>query len=234
MSGASGSPDSVQAPHEPAFHVKHEGPAAPTPWLHAQQQLETYANQLTTVGAERGLIGPRETDRIWPRHILNCAVVATDPCIELPNGAAVVDVGSGAGLPGIVWALVRPDLRLILIESMRRRATFLEETVDLLGISDRVAVVCARAEDVSTEHRGDVVTARAVAPLAKLAKWCLPLVENDGRFLALKGRTAADELESARAALRRAGATSVELVTAGGQWLAEPTRVIVARKGRDE
>ena len=177
------------------------------------------------------MIGPREVDRIWPRHILNCAVVVLDPQLEVPICAHIIDVGSGAGLPGIVWALVRPDLQVTLVDSMRRRTNFLTETVELLGLADRVAVVRARAEDLKGELSAQIVTARAVATLPQLVNWAMPLVERGGQLLALKGRTAPAELESARVDLRRAGAVSAELKLVGGRWTVEPTGVVVVRKG---
>lgn len=201
------------------------------PWRAAQAGLDRYAHWLATVGVERGLIGPREVGRIWPRHLLNCAVVVLDPTVDVPDGASIIDVGSGAGLPGIVWALVRPDVTVTLVDSMKRRTTFLEETVELLAIGNRVRVVRARAEDLVGAVNSEIVTARAVAPLPQLVRWTLPLVEAGGQLLALKGRTAAAELESARVDLRRAGAVSAEFKSVGGRWMAEPTGVVVVRKG---
>src|SRR5690349_12658888 len=131
----------------------------------------SYAELLCTDGVVRGLIGPREAPRIWERHMLNCAVVAD----LIPTGASVVDVGSGAGLPGMVLAVVRPDLAVTLIEPLARRTAFLTEAVAALGL-DRTTVVRARAEECVGKLPGaDVVTARAVAPLDRLAGWCLPL-----------------------------------------------------------
>lgn len=201
------------------------------PWQAAQAGLGRYAHWLTTVGVERGLIGPREAGRIWPRHLLNCAVVVLDPAVDVPDGASIIDVGSGAGLPGIVWALVRPDVTVTLVDSMKRRTTFLEETVELLAIGNRVRVVRARAEDLVGAFNSEIVTARAVTPLPRLVRWTLPLVEAGGQLLALKGRTAEAELESARVDLRRAGAVSAEFKLVGGRWMAEPTGVVVVRKG---
>lgn len=201
------------------------------PWHGAQDELDRYAQWLATAGAERGVIGPREIDRIWPRHLLNCAVVVLDPQLDVPLGASVIDVGSGAGLPGMVWALVRPDLRVTLVDSMQRRATFLEETVELLGLAERVRVVRARAEELAGELTAQVVSARAVAALPQLLTWTMPLVESGGQLLALKGRLAEAELESAQLELRRCRAVSAEIRSVGSQWLAEPTGVVVVRKG---
>lgn len=178
---------------------------------------ERYVDLLTSAGVERGLIGPREIPRIWDRHILNCAVVVP----RVPVGAMVADVGSGAGLPGLVWAIARPDLRVTLIEPLLRRTSFLEEAVDILGL-DQVTVLRARAEDVQESF--DVVTARAVAPLEKLAGWCLPLVRPGGVLLALKGRTAEEEVASSRVSLHKMGATDIVVSSHGD--LQVPTTVV--------
>src|SRR3954449_533182 len=128
---------------------------------------ERYAELLATDGVVRGLIGPREAPRLWERHLLNCAVVAE----MIPYGASVLDVGSGAGLPGIVLAVARPDLSVTLVEPLARRTTFLTEAVDTLGLGTTVTVVRARAEEAlrNGTPTADVVTARAVAPLDRLA-----------------------------------------------------------------
>ena len=178
---------------------------------------EQYVDLLTFAGVERGLIGPREVSRIWDRHILNCAVVVP----RVPVGATVADVGSGAGLPGLVWAIARPDLHVTLIEPLLRRTTFLEEAVEALGL-DQVTVLRARAEDVRESF--DVVTARAVAPLEKLARWCLPLVRPGGVLLALKGRTAEEEVASSRVSLHKMGATDIVVSSHGD--LQVPTTVV--------
>ena len=165
-----------------------------------------YARLLVTDGVMRGLIGPREAPRIWERHLLNCAALAE----LIPPDARVVDVGSGAGLPGIVLAVARPDVSVILVEPLARRTAFLEEAVAALGL-DRTTVVRARAEELVPIRgrpridRADVVTARAVAPLDRLTAWCLPLVADGGRLLALKGESAAEEVERPRRGDRAAG-----------------------------
>lgn len=143
------------------------------------------------------MLGPREGDRLWDRHVLNS--IALSPL--LPEGSAVVDVGSGAGLPGLPLALLRPDLTVTLLESLLRRTEFLQLAIDELGLGDRVRVVRARAE----EHRGryDVVTARAVAPLERLVGWCSSLIAPGGLMVALKGASASAELAAAAGALRR-------------------------------
>lgn len=185
------------------MNVSRETPAIPDRWGFAVQGLTTYHDQLANVGLERGLIGPREVDRLWERHILNSAALE----VLIPEGVSVIDVGSGAGLPGIPLALVRPDLRVVLLEPLLRRATFLQETVDLLGIADRVTVVRGRAED-GVAKPADIVTARAVAPLDKLVGWCWPLVKPGGRIVALKGEKAQQEIEEAEPTLRKLGLTA--------------------------
>ena len=147
-----------------------------------------YVHLLATAGVERGLVGPRETDRLWERHVFNSAALAD----LVPADASVVDVGSGAGLPGIPLALRRPDLRVTLLEPLLRRATFLAEAVEDLDLVDRVQVVRARAEDHRQTY--DAVASRALAPLPRLLGWCLPLTARGGSVLALKGRTAPEEV----------------------------------------
>ncbi len=164
---------------------------------YAFTQLSRYVDILATRALERGLLGPHETDRIWDRHILNSAAVAD--FIDL--GSSVIDVGSGAGLPGIPLALLRPDLRVTLLEPLLRRFTFLVETVSDLGLVERVSVVHARAEDHPVRY--DAVVARAVAPLYQLVTWCDPLRRHGGVLLALKGQNAGSELEKARSTLRQ-------------------------------
>lgn len=198
----------------------------------ARARLQSYAEFLAGAGVERGLLGPREVPRLWDRHLLNCAVVA--PLV--PPGAHVIDVGSGAGLPGLVWAIVRPDITLTCLESLQRRATYLEEAVAALGLADRVHIVRARAEDVVRGRasegslRGDIVTARAVAPLDKLAGWTVPLLKPGGDLLALKGQSAAEEVEAARGVLERLGIDAVEIVQCGEGIVDPATTVVRARK----
>lgn len=198
----------------------------------ARELLATYAGLLATAGVERGLIGPREVPRLWDRHLLNCAVVV--PLV--PADADVIDVGSGAGLPGIVWAIARTDLRVTCLEPLQRRATFLEEVVAELGITERVQVVRARAEDIVrgrgpvTSLRARVVTARAVAPLERLAGWTVPLVRPGGELLALKGRSAAEEVDASRSVLERLGVVSVDVVECGEGIVDPPTTVVRAVK----
>lgn len=173
---------------------------------------ERYAHFLATAGIERGLIGPREVPRLWERHLLNCAVL-TD---LLPGDARLVDVGAGAGLPGLVVAIRRPDIRVDLVESLQRRIDFLAEAVGLLGLEQQVRVVRGRAEDAAvraTVGGADWVTARAVAPLDRLVGWCLPLLAPGGTLLAMKGATAAEELAAHRAPVRRCGGVNARVVT---------------------
>ncbi|MFG1927523.1 16S rRNA (guanine(527)-N(7))-methyltransferase RsmG [Cryptosporangium sp. NPDC048952] len=185
-----------------------------------------YAELLATAGVERGLIGPREAPRLWERHLLNCAVVE-----ELfPTDATVVDVGSGAGLPGLVLGVMRPDLRITLLEPLARRVAFLEEAVDALGLSS-MTVRRGRAEEVVGQVSGSIVTARAVAPLDRLAAWCLPLCEPEGRMLALKGSSAAEEITEHAAAVARVGGVSPRIVECGGGVVDPPTTVVEILRG---
>ncbi|WP_239075258.1 16S rRNA (guanine(527)-N(7))-methyltransferase RsmG [Planosporangium flavigriseum] len=188
-----------------------------------------YAQRLATDGVVRGLIGPREAERIWDRHLLNCA--ALGELIE--SDASVVDVGSGAGLPGLVLAVARPDLSVTLVEPLARRTAFLSEVVSDLGL-DNVTVARVRAEDaVGTLPAADVVTARAVAPLDRLAAWCLPLARVGGRVLALKGATAADEVEAHREAIARVGGGEPVIRVCGADLLPEPTTVVEVVRERE-
>jgi 16S rRNA (guanine527-N7)-methyltransferase len=162
------------------------------------ESLNRYVDLLADEGISWGLIGPNEDrDRLWERHLLNS--LAIEPL--LPDGVSVVDVGSGAGLPGIPLALARPDLSITLLEPMLRRTRFLEMAVERLGLGDRVQVVRARAEEHSERYQ--VVTCRALAALPKLLSWCWPLAAPSGRIIALKGQSAAAELEAAGPTLRK-------------------------------
>ncbi|MEU5690589.1 16S rRNA (guanine(527)-N(7))-methyltransferase RsmG [Actinosynnema sp. NPDC020468] len=196
---------------------------------HADKAV-AFATMLSEQGVERGLIGPREVDRLWDRHLLNSAVVA-----ELfDEGSRVVDVGSGGGLPGVPLAIVRPDLDLTFLEPMERRVKWLTECVDALGLAN-VTVLRGRAEEGPVRKQldgSDAVTARAVAPLEKLARWCLPLLRPGGRLVALKGESAAEELERDADAVRRAGGSRMSVTTVGGDVLELPTTVVLVE--RDE
>lgn len=155
-----------------------------------------YVEVLATRGVEWGLIGPREVDRLWDRHVLNSVAVSG----LIPPGVSVVDVGSGAGLPGLPLAILRPDLEVTLVEPLLRRSTFLTETLTELGLLDRVRVERVRAEDHHVRY--DVVTSRALAPLLRLVPWCTPLMQPRGAILALKGSSAQDEIDAAESVLR--------------------------------
>jgi len=164
--------------------------------------IKQYVDILASRGIDWGVIGPAEGERLWNRHVLNS--IAGEALF--PEGATVVDVGSGAGLPGIPLAILRPDLRVTLLESLLRRANFLDLAVEELGLSDRVRVVRARAED--HRERYAVVTSRAVAPLPRLIGWCAPLVTGGGKIVALKGSSAETELADSSKELRRARLTA--------------------------
>ncbi len=184
--------------------------------------LEAYADLLAGPGVERGLLGPRETPRLWDRHLLNCAGLSS----LIEDGQVVADIGAGAGLPGLVLALQRPLVQVVLVESLQRRATFLSEAVEALGLRNTV-VRRARAEELHDKVLVDVVTARAVAPLDRLATWALPLLHPGGRLLALKGEQAATELAAAGATLHRYGGTAGEVVEIGDVDLGTSARVVV-------
>ena len=186
-----------------------------------------YARMLGTDGVVRGLIGPRETDRLWSRHILNCAA----PAELIPDGARVVDVGSGAGLPGLVLAVARPDCRVVLLEPLERRVRFLDEVLDRLALTNAL-VIRARAQDAPADARGaDVVVSRAVAPLGRLAGWCAGLARPGGLVLALKGSSAHEELVRDAADVAAAGLRSAEVVVLDGA--AGPAYVVRAERGRE-
>ena len=156
-----------------------------------QGEIRAYAHFLATAGIERGLIGPREGERIWERHIFNCL-----PVIQLlPQGASLFDIGSGAGLPGIVIALARPDLKVTLIEPLERRVEFLKEAT----AGTEIEVIRGRAQDV--KKTADYVTARAVAPLEKLKKMSWHMVKTGGALLAMKGESAATEMVGVKNAI---------------------------------
>lgn len=189
---------------------------------------QRYAELLAGAGVEWGLLGPREVDRIWERHLLNCGAVAE----LIEPGERVADIGSGAGLPGIPLAIARPRLRVVLVESLSRRVDFLSMAVAELGLD--VEVVRGRAEDAAVRETAggcDAVTSRAVASLDKLARWSLPLLRPGGRMLAIKGERARDELREHRRVLDRLGATDARVVECGVSYLSPPTTVVLARRG---
>jgi 16S rRNA (guanine527-N7)-methyltransferase len=185
-----------------------------------------YAGMLATTGVEHGLLGPQEASRLWERHLLNCAVLAP----MIPRNSSVCDIGSGAGLPGMVLALMRPDLDMVLVEPLLRRSVFLEETVDSLGL-DNVTVMRSRAEDLAGSLVADVVTARAVAPLARLLGWALALCGPNGQVLAIKGGSVDAEIAEAGPILSREGVAGWDVVDAGGAELAHGTTVVRVRCG---
>ena len=179
-------------------------------------EIAAYAHFLTTAGIERGLIGPREGERIWERHIFNCLPVTQ----LLPQGASLFDIGSGAGLPGIVIALARPDLSVTLIEPLERRVSFLTEAVEGLNLQiNNIEVIRGRAQDV--KKSADFVTARAVAPLEKLKKMSWHMVKTGGSLLAMKGESASSEMEGVK------GATLHEITLDG----IELGRIVAIKKG---
>jgi 16S rRNA (guanine527-N7)-methyltransferase len=181
-----------------------------------------YGGMLANDAVVRGLIGPREVPRLWERHLLNCAVLTE----LLPYEASVIDIGSGAGLPGVVLAVARPDLTVVLVEPMARRTAFLTEVVEALGL-DNVTVTRARAEECAgVLPLADVVTARAVAPLDRLAAWCLPLAALGGRLLALKGASAAEEVRAYGDEVQRLGGAPPVVRTLGGGLIAPPATVV--------
>lgn len=205
-------------------------------WLRpALDDLQTYADILASDGVDHGLIGPREVPRLWTRHILNCAVVA-DPALDLvPPSVRVADVGSGAGLPGLVWAIARPDLEIVLIEPLLRRSGFLTAATESLGLTDRVTVLRGRAEDLvrqATWQSVQVVTARAVAGLEKLLPWTIPLLADGGRLVALKGSSAAQEVADAAALAQSLGVIDLQVTTCGAGVVDPATTVVIGTRGR--
>lgn len=236
MTPVSESPREPEVSRETQADVAREPPALPSPSVSRETagalfgpraaQAIAYAELLRSEGIRRGLIGPREAERIWERHIVNCAVVAP----AFPPDAVVADVGSGAGLPGVVLAIARPDLRLRLVEPLLRRATFLAEVVTRLEL-EHVEVVRSRVEDLPSDVQVDVVTARAVAPVQRLARWCLPIVRPGGLLLAMKGEQATAELAQASSTLRSLGAASWSVRTFGEGVTDPPARLVVVRMG---
>ncbi|UKN43191.1 16S rRNA (guanine(527)-N(7))-methyltransferase RsmG [Mycobacterium lepromatosis] len=190
---------------------------------------QRYADILANTGVERGLLGPSEASRLWGRHLLNSAAVAElfDP------GDRVVDIGSGAGLPGLPLAIARPDLQIVLLEPLLRRALFLREVVAELGLD--IEVVRGRAEELWVHDRigeRDVVVSRAVASLDKLTKWSMPLLRPHGRVLAIKGERASDEIRQHRRVMAALGVVDVMLVMCGANYLCPPVTVVLIRYGQ--
>ncbi|GGP03099.1 16S rRNA (guanine(527)-N(7))-methyltransferase RsmG [Nonomuraea glycinis] len=193
----------------------------------AWDRAEAFAELLAGPGVVRGLLGPREVPRIWDRHLLNCAVVAE----AIPEGVRLVDIGSGAGLPGIVLAIVRQDITVTLLEPLLRRTVFLEECVEALKLQN-VEVLRGRAEELAGKRVFDVASARAVAPLDRLLKWAMPLLREGGELIAMKGERAAEELAEAEPQLRASGATTAELVTVGHGKVEPPATLVRVISGR--
>ncbi|QLL07459.1 16S rRNA (guanine(527)-N(7))-methyltransferase RsmG [Mycobacterium vicinigordonae] len=226
------------------FHVKHVDPHRRTE-LHSDRECASaepataifgeridlarrYADILATAGVERGLLGPREVDRLWERHLLNSAVIGE----LLKPDIRVVDIGSGAGLPGLPLAIARPDLCVVLVEPMLRRSEFLHEVVTALGLP--VEVTRGRAEEPGIRKRwggSDAVVSRAVAALDKLTKWSMPLLRQDGLMVAIKGERAGDEVREHRRVMEVLGAVDARVVTCGARLLPQPTTAVVARRG---
>ncbi|RNL53154.1 16S rRNA (guanine(527)-N(7))-methyltransferase RsmG [Arthrobacter oryzae] len=180
-----------------------------------------YVEHLATSGTERGLIGPREIPRLWSRHVLNCAVIEN----QIAHGSHVADVGSGAGLPGLCLAIARPDLELTLIEPLERRVIWLQEVVDDLGLTN-VTIMRTRAELAVGMVDADVVTARAVSAMTNLAGLTIPLLAGKGEVVAIKGRSAGEEIAKAAKVIRKLGGVSTSVVLVGEDLLEEPTTVV--------
>ena len=185
--------------------------------------IRQYVDILVSRGVDWGLIGPREIGRLWERHILNSIALES----LIPEGCRVADVGSGAGLPGIPLAILRPDLEMILIEPMLRRSNFLTEAIDELGLDDRVTVVRGRAEDADLHV--DVVVSRAVAKLATLINWTADLIVDSGSLLALKGQSADDEVVKAKKELSKRR-LSAEVLLIRADPASDVTRAVRVRR----
>jgi len=209
-------------PSAPGAHALSDPPSAAADLFGpALPLIRRYAELLAGPGVERGLIGPREVERLWDRHLMNCGAVAE--LISL--NVRVVDVGSGGGLPGLVLAATRPDLRVILLEPLLRRTLFLGECIEELKLSN-AEILRGRAEEWAGRMEADVVTARAVAPMGRLVGWCLPLLRPGGRMLALKGDAAAEELQAVAPSLPGLGAKSWAVVNVGASLGAAATKVV--------
>ncbi len=201
-------------------HFEAEPAAAVAIFEDQLDRARSFAQTLANDSDELGLLGPRELDKLWSRHILNSAVVA-----ELVRpGDKVADVGSGAGLPGIPMAIARPDAEFVLIEPMERRSSWMLEVVEDLALKN-VRILRSRAEDVS-EQDFDIVTARAVAALDKLLKMCVPLLKPGGALIALKGSKAAEEIANSKKLEKKLGISSFEILVCGEKFLPEPTSVV--------
>lgn len=232
MTGATGrtpEPLPVDGSAPPAIRAVENEPAVAADLFGAGlARARAYVRLLAGPGTVRGLIGPREADRLWTRHLINSVLVAE----LVPPSALVIDVGSGAGLPGIPLAIARPDCRVILVEPLERRVRFLIEALDQLELTN-ARVVRGRAEQVIAEVApADVVTSRALAPLAKVAEWSAPLLRPSGLMLAIKGSSAGEEIDRDLAALTRAGLIEVSRHDLGGDQVgAAPAVVVRAVRG---
>lgn len=184
------------------------------------QLAERFVEHLVTTGIEWGLLGPREVPIMWERHVLNCAVVQE----LLPRGGVVADVGSGAGLPGLALAIARPDVQFVLIEPLERRVDWLNMVIEDLGL-ENVDVIRARSEQVFDTVDVDIVTARAVSAMKSLVPMTVPLLHGQGELLAIKGKSAASEIEKAEKVLRKFKTTKAEVLTIGDELLEVPTTV---------
>jgi len=189
----------------------------------AWPQISSFDALLRREGPVRGLLGPRELARLWERHLLNSATVAE----FLPQRGRVIDLGSGAGLPGVVAAAMRPELEVVLLEPMLRRTEWLTEVIETLGLAN-ARVLRGRAQDVVDTVDADAVTCRAVAALEKLLAWSAPLLRRGGRLVALKGERAQDEIEQAAPVARKLGYVGAEVRQASSIDGIEPTRVVLA------
>ncbi len=205
--------DSASLPQPPTYAVEIFGDRL--------SLIENFAGWLADAGVVRGLVGPREVPRLWERHLVNCAMLGD----VLPAGATVADVGSGAGLPGLVLAIMRPDLSLTLIEPLLRRTNFLSEVVVALGLAN-VEVLRGRAESLHARRSFDVVTSRAVAPLDRLLTWSMPLVAPEGSLVAMKGSSVVGEIEAARPTLVGLGCAEPETMILGQGRLPSTTLVV--------
>ena len=213
------SPLPLPLPPAPPHAIKRLG-------AEALDLLTAYGQTLASDGVIRGLIGPREVPILWDRHLLNCAAMAE----AVERKAKIVDIGTGAGLPGLVLALVRPDVQVVLIDTLQRRCDFLSEVVEQFHLQDRVTVIWGRAEEVPRQE-ADIVTARAVAALKKLAPWCMPHARIGGRMLAMKGQKAAEELQAAHKVLHKwSAAKNAEILTCGKGWIDPPVTLVSATR----
>jgi len=209
------------------FHVKHsavevEPEAAGLLFGERIELARAFHDDLVAKGETLGLVGPREIDKLWTRHIVNSALLG-----PLLSGTTLADIGSGAGFPGLVVAIMRPDIHCVLIEPMERRATWLAEEAGALGLAN-VEVIRSRAEDVPTRVRCHTVTARAVSALKKLIPLALPLCEPGGQLLFLKGHRVDEEIQAAQKVLSAPPISSYEVVVAGPEWKTEETRIFRA------